>query len=89
MYPESLRLLIEEFERLPGIGKKSAVRLAFHVMNMDESKARRFSQAIINAREKVHRSVTEASYALLRAQRTLLQWKKPTSMTECITAFTA
>lgn len=54
MYPESLRLLIEEFERLPGIGKKSAVRLAFHVMNMDESKARRFSQAIINAREKVH-----------------------------------
>jgi recombination protein RecR len=54
MYPESLRLLIEEFERLPGIGKKSAVRLAFHVMNMDESKARRFSQAIIKAREKVH-----------------------------------
>lgn len=54
MYPEALKLLIEEFERLPGIGKKSAVRLAFHVMNMDKEKARRFSEAITNAKEKVH-----------------------------------
>ncbi len=54
MYPEALKLLIEEFERLPGIGKKSAVRLAFHVMNMDKMKAERFAGAIINAREKVH-----------------------------------
>lgn len=54
MYPEALKLLIEEFERLPGIGRKSAVRLAFYVMNMPESKARRFSETIISAREKVH-----------------------------------
>lgn len=54
MYPEALKLLIEEFERLPGIGKKSAVRIAFHVMNMDNSKAERFSQAILNAKAKVH-----------------------------------
>lgn len=54
MYPEALKLLIEEFERLPGIGKKSAVRLAFYVMNMDKSKAERFSNAIIEAHEKVH-----------------------------------
>ncbi len=54
MYPEALRLLIEEFERLPGIGRKSAVRLAFYVMNMDMEKAKRFSEAIINAKEKVH-----------------------------------
>lgn len=54
MYPEALKLLIEEFERLPGIGKKSAVRLAFHVMNMEKSKAERFAGAIINAKEKVH-----------------------------------
>ena len=54
MYPEALKLLIEEFERLPGIGKKSAVRLAFHVMNMPREKATRFSEAIMNAKEKVH-----------------------------------
>ncbi|MCD8049739.1 MAG: recombination mediator RecR [Clostridia bacterium] len=54
MYPEALRLLIEEFERLPGIGKKSAVRLAFHVMNMSDEKAERFVGAVENARAKVH-----------------------------------
>ena len=54
MYPEALKLLIEEFERLPGIGKKSAVRLAFHVMNMETKKAERFSKTILEAREKVH-----------------------------------
>ncbi len=54
MYPLALKLLIEEFERLPGIGKKSAVRLAFHVMNMEKEKAERFSKAIIEARERVH-----------------------------------
>ena len=54
MYPEALKLLIEEFERLPGIGKKSAIRLAFHVMNMEKEKAERFSRTIIEAREKVH-----------------------------------
>lgn len=54
MYPEAVQLLIEEFERLPGIGKKSAVRLAFHVMNMENSKAERFAATIINAKEKVH-----------------------------------
>lgn len=54
MYPEALKLLIEEFERLPGIGRKSAVRLAFHVMNMSRDKAERFAETIINAKEKVH-----------------------------------
>ncbi len=54
MYPEALKLLIEEFERLPGIGRKSAVRLGFYVMNMPKEKAERFAGAIISAREKVH-----------------------------------
>ncbi len=54
MYPEALKLLIEEFERLPGVGKKSAVRLAFHVMNMDKIKAERFAKTIVDAKEKVH-----------------------------------
>ncbi len=54
MYPEALKLLIEEFERLPGIGRKSAVRLGFYVMNMPKEKAERFAGAIISAKEKVH-----------------------------------
>lgn len=52
-YPPSLMALIEEFEKLPGIGHKSAVRLAFHMMNVPEEKARRFAEAVLNARSNV------------------------------------
>ncbi len=45
--------LIEQFERLPGIGHKNAQRLAFHVLRMDESEAEAFAQAILDARKNV------------------------------------
>lgn len=54
MYPASLESLIEEFEKLPGIGHKSAVRLAFHVMNMPQSGVEQFIGAITKAKTKVH-----------------------------------
>ena len=54
MYPLSLELLIEEFNKMPGIGHKSAVRLAFHVMNMPAEKAEKFISAINGAKTKVH-----------------------------------
>ena len=54
MYPVSLEELIDEFEKMPGIGHKSAVRLAFYIMNMPDSKAERFIAAVTNARTKVH-----------------------------------
>ncbi len=54
MYPVSLEELIDEFEKMPGIGHKSAVRLAFYIMNMSEAKAERFVAAVTNARTKVH-----------------------------------
>ena len=54
MYPVSLQELIEEFEKLPGIGHKSAVRLAFHVMNMPEGKTQKFIDAIKKAKTSVH-----------------------------------
>lgn len=54
MYPDSLQSLIDEFNRLPGIGQKSAVRLAFHVMNMPKDKVERFINAIDRAKTSVH-----------------------------------
>jgi len=54
MYPVSLQELIEEFQKLPGIGHKSAVRLAFHVMNMSEAKSQKFIDAIKKAKTNVH-----------------------------------
>lgn len=49
-----LQRLIESFERLPGIGAKSAQRLAYFVMNMPRSQAEEFAQSIIDAQEKIH-----------------------------------
>ncbi len=54
MYPDSLQSLIDEFNKLPGIGHKSAVRLAFHVMNMPQDKVEKFVNAINRAKTNVH-----------------------------------
>jgi recombination protein RecR len=45
--------LIEEFERLPGIGNKTAQRLAFYVLEMSKERAEMFAAAIKEAKEKV------------------------------------
>jgi len=50
-----LTRLIEQFERLPGVGKKSAQRLAFYVLDLPEEKAKAFADAILEAHEKIHR----------------------------------
>ena len=50
-----LTKLIEQFERLPGIGRKSAQRLAFYILNMTKKKAEEFSKIILEAHEKIHR----------------------------------
>lgn len=55
MYPESLEDLIESFKLLPGIGEKTAERLAFFILNIDLEKAKFFSESIINAKEKLHK----------------------------------
>lgn len=46
--------LSEQFARLPGIGMKSAQRLAYHVMEMSDAEVRELSQAILNAKRSVH-----------------------------------
>ena len=50
-----LQKLVEQFERLPGIGSKTAQRLAYFVLNMPESSAREFSDAIMDAHQKIRR----------------------------------
>ncbi len=51
---ESVATLIEQFARLPGIGKKSAERLAYHVLRIHESEAAALSEAIRAVKENVH-----------------------------------
>ena len=50
---EPLAKLIEHFKALPGIGNKTAVRLAYHVLDMEPEKARELAAAIVNAKEKI------------------------------------
>lgn len=50
-----LARLIELFERLPGIGNKSAQKLAFHILNMNDAQIKYFTDTIVNAHEKIHR----------------------------------
>lgn len=53
-FAPSVENLIDEFAKLPGIGRKSAQRLAFHVLNLPKEQAQKFADAIMNAKETVH-----------------------------------
>jgi len=52
-YSRPLAKLIEEFSKLPGIGGKSAQRLAFHILNQSENEAKAFANAIVEAKQKI------------------------------------
>ena len=53
-YIESLQKLAEQFARLEGIGRKSAMKMAFSVLNMTDEEAGEFAKAILDAKEKIH-----------------------------------
>ena len=49
-----LEQLVEQFERLPGIGHKSAQRLAYYILGLSKEEAEAFGKAITEAHEKIH-----------------------------------
>lgn len=53
MFEGPVQRLIDELSRLPGIGRKSAQRLAFHLLNVEQADARRLAQAIVDMRDQV------------------------------------
>lgn len=53
-FPASLENLVDKFASLPGIGRKSAQRLAFYILGLPEVEARAFADAIIAAKSSVH-----------------------------------
>lgn len=52
-FPAPLEKLVEQFAKLPGIGGKSAQRLAFYMLSLPESEAREFADAIVDAKKNV------------------------------------
>lgn len=53
-YIESLQNLAEKFSSLGGVGKKSALRMAFSVLEMSDGEAEEFANAILEAKRKIH-----------------------------------
>ncbi len=52
-FPPALETLVEQFARLPGIGRKSAQRLAFFVLSLPDGEAEAFADAVVNARKTI------------------------------------
>jgi recombination protein RecR len=53
MYEPPVQRLVDELARLPGVGRKSAQRLAFHLLHIDEADAERLGNAIIDLRKQI------------------------------------
>ena len=51
---QPLARLVEQFERLPGIGRKTAQRLAFYLLDQPKERAREFADALLAAHEQIH-----------------------------------
>lgn len=53
-YIESISNLVEQFSKLPGVGKKTATRYAYAVVKMDEMEVANFASSIVDAKKKIH-----------------------------------
>ena len=53
-FPAALQDLADQFARLPGVGGKTAQRLAFHVLSLPHQEAQAFADAILEAKKTVH-----------------------------------
>ena len=51
---DSMDRLVNEFSKLPSVGKKTAQRYVYHLLTMSEAEVRQFSEAMIEAKEKIH-----------------------------------
>lgn len=90
MYPSSLQQLIDSFKYLPGIGEKTAERLAFAVMDIDEEIIEQFSLSLKNVKANIHRcpicnGLTDLEKCLIcsdksRDERTLCVVEEPKSV---------
>ncbi len=53
-YSQSLAKLIEQFQKLPSVGLKSAQRMAYYVLSLSEEEVNEFSRALVSAKQKIH-----------------------------------
>lgn len=51
IYPKSIAILIEQFQKFPSVGPKSAQRMAFHLLKMPVSEVEKFAKAVVEAKQ--------------------------------------
>ena len=54
IYPKAVAALIEQFQKFPSVGPKSAQRMAFYLLRMPLSEVQKFASAMIDAKENTH-----------------------------------
>lgn len=54
-YVEALSRLVEQFMKIPSVGRKTAQRMAFHVLNLSKEDAENFANAIMDAHDKINK----------------------------------
>ena len=54
LYTASFSKLIDVFRKMHGVGSKSAVRMAYHILSLSDSEAKELADTILNAKEKIH-----------------------------------
>ena len=74
-FPASLENLVDHFAALPGVGRKSAQRLAFYVLGLSDDEAQSFADAITDAKKNVHccricQNLTEGDICSICASQT-------------------
>ena len=55
--PKSAKKLIQEFSNLPGIGRKTAQRLTFYILQIEKEKVSNLAQALLEIKEKIHNCI--------------------------------
>ena len=54
IYPKSIAALIEQFQKFPSVGPKSAQRMAFYLLKIPENEVKKFAEAMIEAKSSTH-----------------------------------
>ena len=77
-YPEPIAKLIDSYTKLPGIGSKTATRLAFFTLDMDEKDVENFAKALVSAKKDLHfcsicGNITESDPCVICADKSRAQ----------------
>ncbi len=85
-FPPALDALVEQFARLPGVGRKSAQRLAFFVLGLPQGEVANFAQALLDAKGQIHRCPVCQNFSEGGGPCSLCQSSRRDATTVCVVA---